>query len=56
MPKNEGTILFVTTGVVLKYIQNDPALSGFSHLIIDEVHERDHFTDVTMGILKQVIK
>lgn len=33
-------LLFCTTGVLLRMIQTDPNLSDFSHVIIDEVHER----------------
>lgn len=33
-------LLFCTTGVLLRMIQSDPMLSGVSHIVIDEVHER----------------
>ena len=32
-----GTIMFVTTGVVLQYLKEDPDLKRISILIIDEV-------------------
>ena len=34
----------------------DPNLSEISHIILDEVHERDLFTDVLLGVLKSTIK
>lgn len=32
-----GTIEFVTTGVLLRRLMNDPTLEGVSHVMIDEV-------------------
>lgn len=53
----DGSILFCTAGVLLRRLQKDPNLASVTHLILDEVHERDVFTDilllVTRGILKQ---
>ena len=37
-------VLFVTPGVLLRKLQSDPTLEEFSHVIIDEAHERDRFT------------
>jgi len=30
-------LLFVTTGILLRYMAGDALLSGFSHVIVDEV-------------------
>lgn len=53
----DGSILFCTAGVLLRRLQKEPNLASVTHLILDEVHERDVFTDilllVTRGILKQ---
>jgi len=51
-----GTIEFVTTGVLLRRITNDPMLDGVSHVIIDEVHERDINTDFLLILLRDLIK
>ena len=41
-PREEGgCIEFVTTGILLRRLVNDPTLDGISHVMIDEVHERD---------------
>jgi len=32
---------FVTTGVLLRRIQSDPLLKDITHILVDEVHERD---------------
>ena len=34
-------MLFCTTGVLLRRMQRDRELKGVSHIIIDEIHERD---------------
>ncbi len=36
--RDHGTITFVTTGVVLQYLKDDPYLRKYSHVILDEVH------------------
>lgn len=34
----------------------DPALNDFSHIIIDEIHERNSTIDVCLALIKQIIK
>ena len=55
-PKNVGSITFCTTGMVLQKLQTNPELLNVSHIILDEVHERDLHTDVLLGILKNILK
>jgi ATP-dependent RNA helicase DHX57 len=38
----------LTTGVLLRRLMRDPTLAGISHVMIDEVHERDINTDFLM--------
>lgn len=33
-------LLFCTTGVLLRRLEGDAQLSGVTHVIVDEVHER----------------
>lgn len=42
-------IRFVTEGVLLRQMQEDPALSGISTLIFDEFHERHLYGDITLA-------
>lgn len=58
LPKARGSITFCTTGIVLKYLQHSPdaLMEDISHLIIDEVHERDINTDFLLVILKKIIQ
>ncbi|TDH67570.1 hypothetical protein CCR75_000062 [Bremia lactucae] len=48
-------LIFCTTGTLLKWLQNDPLAQGFSHIILDEVHERDQFTDFLLILIKTAI-
>lgn len=49
-------ILFLTEGVLIRQIQNDPLLSQYEYIVVDEVHERHVFTDFLLGILKCLIE
>lgn len=50
-----GSIMFCTSGILLKKLQNDPLLKRTTHLIIDEVHERDVYTDLLLLVSKQLL-
>jgi HrpA-like RNA helicase len=47
-------VLFVTPGVLLRKLQNDPTLEEFTHIIIDEAHERDRFTEFLIIMLRDI--
>ncbi|WP_308492503.1 ATP-dependent helicase HrpB [Microbacterium terrisoli] len=50
-----GTLVeFVTAGVLLRRLLNDPVLDGTGAVIIDEVHERALQTDLLIGMLGEV--
>nr|SZF06516.1 dosage compensation regulator [Psoroptes ovis] len=53
-PRPYGSILFCTTGHLLRRIQG--GLKGVSHVIIDEVHERDINTDLLLIIMRDLIR
>jgi HrpA-like RNA helicase len=48
-------ITLCTTGILLRRLQCDPDLANISHLIIDEVHERDINSDFALIILKELL-
>ena len=48
-------LLFCTTGVLLRQLQNFNALENITHIVIDEVHERHLDSDVLLAILKQTL-
>lgn len=45
---------FVTAGVLLRRMLDDPGLDGIAAVIIDEVHERALETDLLIGLLSEV--
>jgi pre-mRNA-splicing factor ATP-dependent RNA helicase DHX16 len=50
------TIEYVTDGLALQLILNDPSLSEYSYLIIDEAHELTQSTDILLTIAKDLVK
>ncbi|XP_050084440.1 ATP-dependent DNA/RNA helicase DHX36-like isoform X3 [Anopheles aquasalis] len=52
---NGGSIMFCTTGIVLTIMQSDPLLREYSHLVLDEIHERDVITDLLLAIIRMVL-
>lgn len=54
-PRDRGSVCFCTTGVLLKQMENDPCLTDYSHLILDEIHERDIMSDFLITIIKQIM-
>lgn len=60
-PTADGSILFCTTGVFLRRLQNDMEsadgafLDPITHVVVDEVHERDIDTDLLLFCLRKVL-
>ncbi|KAI4874272.1 hypothetical protein NFI96_028451, partial [Prochilodus magdalenae] len=48
-------LLFCTTGVLLRRLEGDAELSGVSHVIVDEVHERTEESDFLLLVLKDLM-
>jgi pre-mRNA-splicing factor ATP-dependent RNA helicase DHX16 len=49
-------IIYMTDGILLRYLLSDNLLQEFSVLIIDEAHERSIQTDIIFGIIKTLIQ
>ncbi|KAL1464523.1 hypothetical protein WDU94_004159 [Cyamophila willieti] len=47
-------MLYCTAGILPEIMQSDPILSGVSHIIMDEIHERSMISDFLLAILKDV--
>ncbi|KAI4375529.1 hypothetical protein MLD38_013387 [Melastoma candidum] len=55
--RNEKTrLLFCTTGILLRSITGDKALTGVTHVIVDEVHERSLLGDFLLIVLKNLLE
>nr|XP_028604259.1 ATP-dependent RNA helicase DHX29 isoform X1 [Podarcis muralis] len=48
-------LLYCTTGVLLRKLQEDVLLSNVSHVIVDEVHERSVQSDFLLIILREIL-
>ncbi|XP_031550267.1 putative ATP-dependent RNA helicase DHX57 isoform X2 [Actinia tenebrosa] len=48
-------LLYCTTGILLRYLENDSTLKGISHVIVDEVHERTEESDFLMMVLRDLL-
>ena len=49
-------ILFVTTGIFLQRLVHKDEINSFTHIIFDEVHERDLNIDFAMVAMKYMLK
>lgn len=58
LPKFGGSITYCTTGILLEQLKHNPdsILDTVSHLVIDEVHDRDLQVDLLMIILKKSVE
>ncbi|XP_020549589.1 DExH-box ATP-dependent RNA helicase DExH1 isoform X2 [Sesamum indicum] len=48
-------LLFCTTGVLLRQLVQDPDLTGITHLLVDEIHERGMNEDFLLIILHDLL-
>jgi len=51
----ETRLMFCTTGVVLRRLQDDPDLKGITHVIVDECHERQWQIDFLLIALRHLL-
>jgi HrpA-like RNA helicase len=49
-------LLFCTTGIILRRLVDDPNLEGVSHLVLDEVHERQWQIDVLFTCIRFLLR
>ncbi|KAI5000587.1 hypothetical protein ZWY2020_005176 [Hordeum vulgare] len=62
-----SSIMFCTNGVLLRVLigrvtnisnrkrPSDDVMMGITHIIVDEIHERDRFSDLTLAILRDLL-
>ena len=62
LPDENGSVTFCTIGVFLRRMQSalqrghDRVLDAVTHIVVDEVHERDIDTDLLLVVLKRLIE
>lgn len=47
-------LCFVTEGILLRWLQDDPALSDIGVIVFDEFHERNLLSDVALALVKEM--
>eukprot|EP00934_Nitzschia_sp_Nitz4_P001936 Nitzschia sp. Nitz4//scaffold44_size153857//12474//17017//NITZ4_002696-RA/size153857-snap-gene-0.201-mRNA-1//-1//CDS//3329552082//1936//frame0 len=52
----ETRLCFCTTGILLRRLHEDRDLAGVSHVVVDEVHERQQQTDVLLIALRELLR
>ncbi|KDO16140.1 pre-mRNA-splicing factor ATP-dependent RNA helicase [Saprolegnia parasitica CBS 223.65] len=55
MTTDKTLLRFMTDGMLLQHAMNDPLLSKYSVVILDEAHDRTLSTDILMGLLKEIL-
>lgn len=56
-PEWGGSITYATTGILLRQLEEGwDSLDGVSHIIVDEVHERDVQIDFLLVLLKRILE
>ncbi|RKP02031.1 hypothetical protein CXG81DRAFT_11285, partial [Caulochytrium protostelioides] len=50
----QGSITFVTEGLLLRQLTENPTLDGITHIILDEVHERELSMDLLLILLRRL--
>ena len=53
---NKTKLIFMTDGILLMQIINDPKISEYDAIIIDEAHERSVQIDLLLSLLKNVLE
>lgn len=51
----ETKLVYMTDGILLREIQEDPYLAAYSAIVVDEAHERSLNIDFLLGLLKQLL-
>lgn len=52
----ESMLVFCTAGVLLQKLINEKSLKSFSHIIVDEAHERDADTDLLLMMIRTLMR
>ena len=53
--ETRGKLLYCTTGTLLRQLESDGSLANYSHVVVDEVHERSVQSDFLLVHLKRLL-
>ena len=53
---DKSRLIYATTGIVLRMLEENNDLGGITHLIIDEVHERSIESDFLLIVVKRLLQ
>ena len=53
---NYTCLTYMTTGCLLQHLVSRKSLEAFTHIIIDEVHERDEDTDLLLMVVRKFMR
>lgn len=48
-------LVFMTPGVLLRKMQSSPQFSEYTHIIVDEIHERDKYQEFLLIVLRDLL-
>lgn len=54
--EQNGSILYCTTGILLRWMLGDRSLARVSHIVLDEVHERDLTSDFLLVLVRDLLQ
>lgn len=49
-------IKFMTDGILIREMMADPLLSRYAVIVVDEVHERGVTTDITLALMRKILR
>ncbi|ORY82099.1 P-loop containing nucleoside triphosphate hydrolase protein [Protomyces lactucae-debilis] len=53
---DNSRLVYATTGIVLRMLEESPDLGGITHLILDEVHERSIESDFLLIVVRRLLR
>ena len=51
----QSALMFCTNGVLLRMLTHGRGLGGLTHILVDEIHERDCYADFLLILLRQAL-
>jgi HrpA-like RNA helicase len=52
---NNTQLVFLTPGVLVRKLQSSPMLLEYTHIVLDEIHEHDKYTDFLLIALRDLL-